>query len=602
MNSLIRKEDINFLLYDFLKIENELLQDSENYHSRDTFDAVIETAEKIAQKYFAPHNAKADSMEPQFISENQSNNNKDYVTIIPEVKTAIDHFSDAGFIAARHSENLGGMELPAVIMAACQSYFFAANPSTSAYPFLTTAAANIIEKFANEEHKKLYLEKMLTGKYFGTMALTEPDVGSSLGDLTTYAVPIEGKNSYLIKGQKMFISGGDHQLSENIIHLVLARVKGAPAGVKGISLFLVPKFLIDANHNIIKDNDVKLAGLLHKMGYRGTTSTVLNFGENDQCHGFLIGQENQGLKTMFAMMNEARIGVGLGAAAIGYRGYLCSLEYAKQRKQGRQITNQDPNSDQVYLIEHADVKRMLLQQKSYVEGSLALCLYAAWLVDLSENTANETEALESAQLLDLLTPVVKSFPSKYATKANDIAIQILGGSGYTRDYPVEQCYRDNRLNPIHEGTEGIQALDLLGRKLWQQNSSGVKILNKKITLTISQTQQIDELKSLSIQLEKYLSKIMLTLEHFIQFQKNQQFDITLGNATLFLDAFSIFIVSWQWLLQAQAALNKEQNDFFEGKLNCAKYYLFWELPKIDPLLNIVNQNDSTCMSTTAEFL
>ncbi len=427
MHQLISKQDLEFLLYDLLGAESLPEYTDFKAHTKETFDAFIETAEKIAEKYFLNHNAKADQQEPHFDGET--------VTIIAEVKQALDQYAAAGFIGSKHSYENGGMQLPALIASACQSFFLSANPATSGYPFLTTAASNLIAEFGSAQQKQQYLPHLLDGQFFGTMALTEPEVGSSLGDLKTSAT-LQTDGSYLIKGQKMFISAGDHQLSKNIIHLVLARIKDAEVGVKGISLFIVPKFIVDDNGNILLKNDVELAGLLHKMGYKGTTSTVLNFGEKDSCHGFLVGKAHHGLKYMFMMMNEARIGVGLGAAMIGYRGYLSSLEYAKNRPQGRLPSNRDPSSKPVMLIEHADIRRMLLAQKSYVEGSLALCLYASKLVDIIEASSNSEEQTDASQLLDLLTPVVKSFPSYYGPKANDLAIQVLGGSGYTREYPV----------------------------------------------------------------------------------------------------------------------------------------------------------------------
>ena len=452
---IIHQQTLNFLLYDVFNAEELTQFDAYKDHDRNTFDGVVETSLKIATDYFLPHNAKADANEPTFDGEK--------VETIPEVKAAWKHFTEAGLINARHAFDEGGMQLPALVHSACMGLFTGANPSTAGYPFLTSAASNLIHAFGSEEQKAKYLPGMFSGKFSGTMALTEPNVGSSLGDLTTKAAP-HADGSYRLKGQKMYISGGDQDITENIIHLVLARIEGAPDGVKGISLFICPKFLIDEAGQSTKRNDVMLAGLLHKMGYRGTTSTVLNFGENNDCTGYLIGDAGKGLNYMFKMMNEARIGVGLGAAMIGYRGYLESLAFAKERPQGRKPSNRDTTSAPLNIIEHADVKRMLLAQKAYTEGSLALCLFASRLVDEHEAGGDDNALV----LLDLLTPVVKSYPSIYGTKANDLAIQVLGGSGYIREYPVEQCYRDNRLNPIHEGTQGIQSLDLLGRKLWQK--------------------------------------------------------------------------------------------------------------------------------------
>jgi alkylation response protein AidB-like acyl-CoA dehydrogenase len=322
-------------------------------------------------------------------------------------------------------------------------------------------------------------EVRLAGRYFGTMALTEPQAGSSLSDITTSATP-NPDGTYSIVGNKIFISGGDHELSENIVHLVLAKIPGGPPGVKGISLFIVPKFRVNSDGSLGERNDVALAGLIHKMGYRGTTSTMLSFGEQGRCIGELVGKPHQGLAYMFHMMNEARIGVGMGAVMLGYRGYLASLDYAKERPQGRAPTNKNPNDPQLKLIEHADIRRMLLAQKAYVEAGYALCLYCARLVDEQRVGQSEQAIQEAGLLLDLLTPIAKSWPSQWCLEANSLAIQIHGGYGYTREYPVEQFYRDNRLNPIHEGTHGIQAIDLLGRKAVMQGGAALKLFGREV--------------------------------------------------------------------------------------------------------------------------
>ncbi|MCF6262810.1 MAG: acyl-CoA dehydrogenase [Xanthomonadales bacterium] len=599
MNQLINQQDLEFLLYDLLDAESLLSYPHYEDHSRETFDAFIEIADKIARKHFLPHNAKADAIEPEFDGDN--------ISIIAEVKPALEEYTAAGFIAARHLYANGGMQMPAVIASACQSFFFSANPSTAGYPFLSTAASNLIAAFASESQKRQYLPGLLDGRIFGTMALTEPDVGSSLGDLKTSATA-QADGSYLIKGQKMFISAGDHPLSENIVHLVLARMPTAPVGVKGISLFIVPKFLLDENAENASRNDVQVAGLLHKMGYRGITSTVLNFGDKDNCQGYLVGEPNQGLLYMFKMMNEARIGVGLGAAMIGYRGYLSSLEYARNRPQGRLPSNRDSSSKPVKLIEHADVRRMLLAQKSYVEGSLALCLYAAKLMDLSEAATDTSEKLAAGQLLDLLTPVVKSFPSTYGTKANDLAIQVLGGSGYTRDYPVEQCYRDNRLNPIHEGTEGIQALDLLGRKLWQDNNRAFE----QLLGLINDTLQLAEKTGLVAQaatLKKATGRLAEVTRVLGKALATEGADKTLANASLYLDSFGRIVVAWLWLKQAVVAKNKlsatatqpSEQAFLHGKIQAASYYINWELPEVFHLLQLLEDLDPVCFEMQADW-
>lgn len=594
MTQLINDKDLNFLLYDVFKLEQ--LTELERYqeHDKTTFDSILDTAKGIATDYFAPHNAKADQHEPTFDGKK--------VETIAEVKTAWKQFADAGLLCAQHDYNAGGMQLPILVNMACNAFFMSANPSTVAYSFLTAAAANVIQAFGTEEQKHTFVPHMFSGRFSGTMALTEPDVGSSLGDLTTKAIP-QADGSYRIKGQKMFISGGDQDITENIVHLVLARIQDAPQGVKGISLFIVPKFKTRADGSLDESNDVQLAGLLHKMGYRGTTSTVLSFGENDNCLGYLLGEAGHGLKYMFKMMNEARVGVGLGAAMIGYRGYLESLNYAKNRPQGRPVADKDPNSKPVNIIEHSDVKRMLLTQKSYVEASLALCLFAARLID--EHQAAQDE--ESAILLDLITPVVKSFPSAYGPKANDLAIQVLGGAGYTREYPIEQCYRDNRLNPIHEGTYGIQSLDLLGRKLWQHNGKGLSLLMQRIQKTLSEIQD-HKLAELAETFKKHLATVQKTTQVLGQALHQGRVEVALANSGLYLDMMGKTIIAWLWLEMANQAQLKfassdyvEDQQFMTGKMQAAQYFIRWELPEVEHQAQLLMNFDDTCLNMQPEW-
>jgi butyryl-CoA dehydrogenase len=599
MSKLVNPKDLEFLLYQVFNAEQ--LTEFERYkdHDRTTIDGILKTSERIAEDFFLPHNAKADEHEPQF--------DGDKVTTIPEVKEAWKHFAETGLMSARHQYDDGGMQLPSMIHMACNAYFMAANPSTAGYPFLTSAAANVIHAFGREQQKATFLPPMFDGRFSGTMALTEPDVGSSLGDLTTKATPQED-GRYRIKGQKMYISGGDQDITENIVHLVLARIEGAPAGVKGISLFIVPKFLTNTDGSLAERNDVQLAGLLHKMGYRGTTSTVLNFGEQDNCQGYLIGEANKGLSYMFKMMNEARIGVGLGGAMIGYRGYLESLDYARNRPQGRGVTNRDPLSKPLNIVEHTDVKRMLLAQKSYVEGSLALCLYAARLVDVQEGCDDEQQASEAGVLLDLLTPIVKSFPSYYGPRANDLAIQVLGGSGYIREYPVEQCYRDNRLNPIHEGTHGIQSLDLLGRKMWQHNGKGQQLLMARVQATLKSALQQPSLKAMAEQYQQHLTTFMQTVMALGQKLQQGEVETALANSAVFLDLMGKMVIGWLWLEMADKAVQQfndsdaaEDQQFLAGKLQAAQYFIRWEMGEINHQAQLLTSFDETCLSMQTEW-
>ncbi len=591
--TLLSSRNLAFELYEVLDAEALTRRERFAEHNRETFDAAIGTARSIAEKFFAPHNRKGDEHEPEYVD--------GAAVLIPEVKPAVDAFLEAGFLNATRSFEQGGMQLPTLLSQACFAHFQAANVGSSAYPFLTMGAANLIETFGSEEQKRRFLQPMIGGRFFGTMGLTEPHAGSSLSDLRTRAEPADD-GSYRIRGNKIFISGGDHPLSENIVHMVLAKLPDAPPGVKGISLFIVPKFLVNADGSLGPRNDVILAGLFHKMGYRGTTSTALNFGDNGECVGYLVGKPHHGLAYMFQMMNEARIGVGMGAVMLGYAGYLYSLDYARERPQGRLPDSKDPTTPPVSIVQHADVKRMLLTQKAYVEGAFDLGLYAARLFDDTQTLETEEARQQAHELLDLLTPIVKSWPSEFCLKANELAIQILGGHGYTREYPVEQYYRDNRLNPIHEGTHGIQSLDLLGRKLAQHGGAGLKQLTALIQGTCQRAGQHDSLNALRAPLEKlltHLSSVTLALLGDLAQGKVSQ---GLANSALYLKAFGHAVIGWRWLEQAIRAEeglakgNAADLDFYKGKLQAARYFLTWEVPSCHHELAILENRDDTCLT------
>ncbi|WP_438864402.1 acyl-CoA dehydrogenase [Neptunicella sp.] len=575
---LLNLRDIEFLLYEFLDTEGLLHRPRYQEHSREIFDATLATACTIAERYFANHNSMGDANEPSFDGQN--------LTMLPETKEAWDAFAEAGFLAAHYDFEQGGMQLPEVILRACMAYFSAANIATTGYPFLSIGAANLINAFGSEQQKSLFLPPMQAGIYAGTMALTEPGQGSALADIKTTAKLAED-GSYRLFGQKMFISGGDQNITENIVHLVLAKIEGAPAGTKGISLFICPKYLVNDDRTLGQRNDVSLAGLLHKMGYRNTTSTVLNFGEKQGAVAYLIGEPHHGLFYMFQMMNEARIGVGLGAAALGYQGFNCSLNFARERPQGRLPSNKNPQSRQVNIIQHADVRRMLLAQKAYSEGALAMCLYASSLFEDIHTADNQQQRQRAGLILDLITPIVKSWTAKYCLKANELAIQVLGGSGYIREYPVEQYYRDNRLNPIHEGTEAIHGLDLLGRKVIVNNGQGLTLLSNEILTTINKANNLDQTAPLAFALSKALNALN-DVTSILSAELAESPDLTLANATVYLDVFGCVVASWIWLRQALKAtealttktLHENDHRFYRGKLQAARYYMQWELPKI----------------------
>ena len=582
---LLSRRDLDFLLHEWLEVAALTSRERYREHSREVFDAVLDLAEQLATRHFAPHNRRNDTEEPTFDGER--------VHLHEEVASALRVFAEAGLIGGGMAAEVGGMQLPSVVVQAVFAWFQAANVGTSSYPFLTIGNANLLLAHGTPEQVDTWVRPMVEGRFFGTMCLSEPQAGSSLADVTTRAER-QDDGSYRVTGNKMWISAGDHELSENIVHLVLAKIPGGPGGAKGISLLIVPKFLADGQRN-----DVVVAGLNHKMGFRGTTNTLLNFGEGRHqpdrragAVGYLVGEEHKGLSYMFHMMNEARIGVGLGATALGYTGYLHSLDYARSRPQGRPVTGKDPSTPQVPIIQHPDVRRMLLAQKSYVEGALALNLYCGRLVD-EEHTAETAEARERARLLlDVLTPIAKSWPSQWCLEANSLAIQVLGGYGYTREYPVEQLYRDNRLNPIHEGTHGIQALDLLGRKVVMQGGAGLQLLAGVMTETVERAGKEGGQSAVhATQLQAALERV---LEVTVAVWSAGDVALSLANATVYLEAVGHLVVAWTWLEQELAAAGKA-GDFYDGKRQAARYFFAWELPKTGPQLDLLASLDRTAL-------
>ncbi|MYX25480.1 acyl-CoA dehydrogenase [Streptomyces sp. SID8381] len=587
---LLSRRDLDFLLYEWLDVESLTARPRFADHSRETFDAALDLSETIATRHFAPHNKKNDAEEPRFDGAR--------VHIIPEVAKALRVFADAGLIGGAMDAEVGGMQLPGVVADACFAWFQAANVGTAAYPFLTIGNANLLLAHGSSEQIDTYVRPMVEGRFTGTMCLSEPQAGSSLADVRTRAEPA-GDGAYRLFGNKMWISGGDHELTENIVHLVLARIPGGPPGVKGLSLFIVPKYLVGPDGTPGERNDVVLAGLNHKMGYRGTTNTLLNFGEGGfrpggapGAVGHLVGEPHRGLAYMFHMMNEARIGVGLGATALGYTGYLHALDYARTRPQGRPVTAKDAAAPQVPIIEHADVRRMLLAQKSYVEGALALILYCGRLLDEQRTAATEQERDRARLLLDVLTPIAKSWPSQWCLEANNLAIQVHGGYGYTREYDVEQFYRDNRLNPIHEGTHGIHGLDLLGRKVVADGGAGLALLAETISATTARAAAAQgELAELGRSLDAALARIV-TVTGRLWADGDPQ--TALANASVYLEAVGHTVLAWIWLEQLLAADGRD-GDFYAGKRQAARYFFRYELPRTGPQFDLLESLDRTTL-------
>ena len=607
---------LEFLLYDWLKAEDLKARQRFADHSRETFDAVLDTCERIAREKYAPFNRTVDTQEPRFDGEK---------VILPQAThDAHRAYAASGMLSAAQDYEEGGMQLPYTIEAAANGFFDLASVSMGS-SLLTKGNANLLLVHGTETQKAVFARNEFAGRFSGTMCLSEPQAGSSLSDITTRAVP-DGADfesdplgpRYRIKGNKMWISAGEHELTENIIHLVLAKIPGPDGklvpGTKGISLFIVPKKLVDPQGQLSGErNDVALAGLNHKLGWRGTTNTLLNFGEGKYpvgqaggldghgagAVGYLVGRPHEGLRCMFHMMNEARIGVGTAAVMLGLAGYYASLDYAKNRPQGRPIgpAGKDPAQPQVRIIEHADIKRMLLAQKSYCEGALALELYCARLVD-EQRTGAPEDANEARLLLEVLTPIAKSWPSEWCLEANSLAIQIHGGYGYTRDFPVEQYWRDNRLNMIHEGTHGIQAADLLGRKVLMENGRGLDLLADRVNRTIAGAFERPELDEYSRALGDALQQVQLATAAA---WATRDPAAALANAVPYLQAFGHVVLAWIWLDVALAVPAGSQGDAAHvGRLAAVRYFYRYELPKIGAWLGVVASCDPTCADLPQE--
>jgi len=594
---LIDRRHLDFMLYELLGIETLCRYPRYAEHSRETFDAAIELAHKVALEKFLPHNRKSDLNEPRMVDGK--------VVLIPEIEEGLKAFNEAGFMAVLADYGQGGMQLPFVVASVCDSLFSSANAGTIAYPALARAAANLLAVYGTEEQQRLYMQPIIDGRYYGTMCLSEPQAGSSLSDIRTSAEPA-ADGSYRISGAKMWISAGDHELGENIVHLVLARIVGAPAGVRGISLFLVPRWRVNPDGSRGARNDVRLAGLNHKMGQRGSVNTFLKFGEAGDCIGYIVGPAHQGLACMFHMMNEERIGVGMGAVQQGCAGYLYSLQYARERRQGRHPDQKDPNSAPLAIIEHADVRRMLLQQKCYVEGAQVLGFHAAVLIDRAHDP-DEAVRRESGLLLDILTPIIKAWGSDYSLKANELAMQVLGGYGYTREYPVEQNYRDNRINPIHEGTNGIQALDLLGRKAMMHDGAALKLLLREIGRTCTEAATREVLAPYARQLAQAMTLVADTTRAVGERMAGGEVRLALANAGHYMTLLGHVVIGWTWLWQALAAeralpaASGSELDFYRGKLQACRFFFATELPLIEQAARLVREAEPSAHDMRAEW-
>jgi butyryl-CoA dehydrogenase len=593
------ERNLKFLLYEVFDVASLLKLPAYAEHSLETFDMILETAGKIGRDILQPCAEEMDKNPPQFVNGE--------VKVHPAVRAFMRECGAGGWISATAPMDLGGMQLPIMVGLIPRFVFSAANYSASVYPYLTYGSGHLITSFGSEELVDTYIPHMFAGNWQGTMALTEPQAGSSLADITTSAEPTD-HGYYKIRGQKIFISASDHDGVDNVVHLLLAKIKGAPAGVKGISLFATPKKRVGENGELVF-NDVTVAGIYHKLGYRGSPIAQLNFGENGDCRGYLVGEPHKGLAYMFQMMNEARIDVGIGAAAITSAAYYTALEYARQRPQGRHPSAKDPNLPQVSIIEHPDVKRMLLFQRSVLEGSLSLLMQCSQYADYVIGLTGEEKG-KYRLLLDLLTPVAKSYPSEMGVLSVSQALQCLGGYGYCDEFPVERHFRDARIHPIHEGTTGIHGLTLLGRNIPMKEGQAFALYLKEVQKIIRAAEKDPELGAYAADLETALKRLQDVTAHLMSLAGKGDKALFLADSTIYLEFFGIIAVAWQWLLQAislQRALRKDlterDHNFYWGKMFAFRYFYAYELPKIAGLgRRLMNSDGLTVEMKNAYFM
>lgn len=588
MATFYNRQHLDFVLFDVHRIQDLCALAPFSEHNREVFDMVLDSADSFAEKRLYPIHMEMDEKEPVL--------EDGRIKVHPDMKRICREFGTQGWISCNAPYEEGGQQLPFTIAQAASYIMGAANYSATAFYGLSQGASELIRFYGSEEQKQTYVSKLFDGSWQGTMALTEPEAGSSLSDVKTTAVPT-AEDHYLIKGQKIFISCGDHDATDNVIHMMLARIEGAPPGVKGISLFIVPQFRV-AEDGGLKPNDVLTGGLYHKMGYRGAPIAHIITGENDDCRGYLVGEPNKGLSYMFRMMNGARIMVGLHAVSIAGAAYQASLAYAMERKQGRNIADKDVSKPQVAIIEHADVKRMLLFQKSIVEGSLSLLMQCAQYEDLSQ-AGEASERERYALMLDLLTPIAKTYPSEMGILTASAAVQIHGGYGYTREYSVEKYFREIRIHTLHEGTTGIHGLDLMGRKIAIKGGAAVMHLMQAVMADIAAARAVEPLQGMAASLSENiiaLQEVTMTLTGVAQKEGPEAF---LADATIYLELFSINAVAWQWLKMATVAQRElpeaggDRKQFLESKLTTARFYFEYEVPKTLGLRRRLQSSDRT---------
>ena len=600
MEKYMNMDTLRFQLFDVLKLEELLEYEHYQDFDKESVNIFLDSIKDFSDQELFSCFREMDEQPARY--------EDGKIIVHPQVKTMMEKGGELGMIGGVFDYENGGMQIPGLAFQAANYIMEAANNHLPGYIGLTTGAAGLIVAYGSQELKDTYTPKMFEGKWGGTMCLTEPQAGSSLSDITTTAYPQED-GSYKIKGQKIFISGGDHEYCENVVHLLLARIEGAPAGTKGISLFVVPKHRITENG--LEGNDVQTAGDFQKMGQKGYCTTHLVFGEQDDCKAWLVGEEHRGLTYMFKMMNEARIGVGRGAVAIASAAYHASLQYANERPQGRKIENdgkKNVDAEQTLIINHPDVRRMLLSQKAIYEGALSLTLQSALYHDLSRVAEGE-EKEKYHLLLELLTPITKTYPSEKGRKSIDNGLQILGGYGFCTDFVLQQYYRDIRIFSLYEGTTGIQSLDLLARKITMNNGRALQLLVAEMQQAIEAAMTYDELKPYATALGDKMQLSQQVLTHLLGYAMSGKYQEFLADATIFMEFMGTIVIAWQWLKLATVAKEalvtgqgSYTTDFYESNIHTMKFFYKYELSRTTGLADILMSTEMLTILKEKELI
>jgi alkylation response protein AidB-like acyl-CoA dehydrogenase len=597
------RRNLDFTLFDVLQIADLTQHAYFSAHDSETMRFTLDATADIADKIMRPNFISSDRQQPELID--------GQVKVHAGVHEFVKAFGEAGFIAAPFANEWGGMQLPKTIASASEFILASAHNSFIMYTDLTKGAANLIYTFGSDEQKTLFLPKMLSGEWLGTMCLTETQAGSSLSDVATVAYP-QADGTYKIKGQKIFISAGDHDVTDNIVHLVLARMEGAPKGTKGISLFIVPKNRQNTEGGVRTPNDVTSIGIYHKMGQKATPAMHLEFGSREDCTGYLLGAPNRGLPQMFVMMNGARLGVGMGGIHIASAAYYASLQYAQERPQGRRLNEKNALGVPVTIIHHPDVRRMLFLQKAIVEGGLSFILQCYKFLDLEKAYKGDVEKVKFYNdLLELLTPVAKTYGAEMGFVAANQGLQVLGGYGYTEDFELEQLVRDCRIMSLYEGTTGIQAQALLGRQVFGNQGRTLVTWYNEVAKDIHEAEHNTILKPYWKKMIAEMHQLQKVTNHLFKLGNKGNMEIFLADANLYMEAFGIMNVAWQWLKQGIVAEKKiaektaigEELAFYESKMETMKFYFHYEIPRLKGLFaRLMDKKQLTIFNDKMEVL